>query len=343
MRTTIRLILFIFTLLVLTASNYAQTQAEQLKQMVTQLQTTPGDNALRERIIKLAPTVKPAPVISDEAIRFEGRAQFAFANAKSDGDFLVAAQEYEKAVIAAPWVQGYYSDLCKIYEKAGKFEDAKRHCGFFLIGLTDPTQITEVKRRIAGLEFGIEKTVTANAEATRLAAVKKAEDDRIARTEAEKRQAEQAQRDVITKIKNAVNNRSFMAVRLSCCQGQRNAGISENERLGEWFYWEDGGPFTWKFFDDHVELWGEESSFTKAPSVLGESWGPNMTDMRWYDNTANRSNREREESKYFKLSRTWGHFDLSRGYLYINPYGQRPINDSEYSNNNRYLITLYKP
>ncbi|HEY3326721.1 MAG TPA: hypothetical protein VGK14_06065 [Novimethylophilus sp.] len=90
------------------------------------------------------------------AVAFEGRAQFAFKNAKSEDDFLAAAREYEKAVVA-PWAMGYYADLCTIYEKAGKFEDAKRHCGFYLIGLNDPAQTTDVKRRIAGLEFGIEK------------------------------------------------------------------------------------------------------------------------------------------------------------------------------------------
>jgi hypothetical protein len=57
-------------------------------------------------------------------------------------------------------VAGYYADLCTIYEKAGNFEDAKRQCGFYLIGLTDPAQIIDVKRRIAGLEYGIEKALT---------------------------------------------------------------------------------------------------------------------------------------------------------------------------------------
>ena len=36
----------------------------------------------------------------------------------------------KKAAAAAPWVPGYYADLCTIYEKAGKFEDAERYCGF---------------------------------------------------------------------------------------------------------------------------------------------------------------------------------------------------------------------
>lgn len=147
-----------FTFLALPA--YAQPASEQLKHMVQQLQKSPTDNALRGKIIKLARTIKPSPALPDAAVAFEGRAQFAFRSAKSEGDFLAAAQEYEKAVAVAPWVLGYYSDLCTIYEKAGKYEDAKRHCGFYLIGLADPAQITDAKRRISGLEFGIEKANT---------------------------------------------------------------------------------------------------------------------------------------------------------------------------------------
>jgi len=141
----------------LSAPLLAQSPREQLQQMVEQLQKNPNDNALRERIVKLGAEIRPAPAIPEEAVRFEGRAQFAFRSAQSEGDLLAAAREYEKAVAAAPWIGGYYSDLCTIYEKANKFEDAKRNCAFYLIGLSDPQQATDAKRRIAGLEFGIEK------------------------------------------------------------------------------------------------------------------------------------------------------------------------------------------
>lgn len=157
MRITSQIIITIFAFLSLAASAHAQSPREQLNQMVQQLQKTPNDNALREKIIKLARTMKPSPALPDTAVAFEGRAQFAFRSAKSEGDFVAAAQEYEKAVMLAPWVPGYYADLCTIYEKAGNYADAKRHCGFYLTGLTDPAQMTDVKRRIAGLEFGIEK------------------------------------------------------------------------------------------------------------------------------------------------------------------------------------------
>jgi hypothetical protein len=170
MKTTIKFIICVLTLLALTTSAYAQSPREQLNQMVQQLQKTPSDNTLREQIIKLALTLKPAPALPDTAVMFEGRAQFAFRSAKSENDFLVAAQEYEKAVAAAPWVPGYYADLCSIYEKAGKFEDAKRHCGFYLVGLSDPAEMTNVKRRIAGLNFGIERGEMASKQSAQAAA-----------------------------------------------------------------------------------------------------------------------------------------------------------------------------
>jgi hypothetical protein len=151
------LLIFSVAFSALTGDTYAQSPREELQQMVGQLQKTPNDNALREKVIKLASTLKPAPALPDTANAFEGRAQVAFRTAKSEDELIVAAREYEKAVAAAPWVFGYYADLCTIYEKAGKLEDAKRHCGFYLIGLIDPAQMAEVKRRIAGLEFGIEK------------------------------------------------------------------------------------------------------------------------------------------------------------------------------------------
>jgi hypothetical protein len=44
-------------------SAYAQSPREPLAQMVEQLQKTPADTALREKIIRLAPTLKPPPAL----------------------------------------------------------------------------------------------------------------------------------------------------------------------------------------------------------------------------------------------------------------------------------------
>ncbi len=157
MKPTSQIIIFTLAILTSMASAHAASPREELTQMVEQLQKSPSDNALREKIIKLAQGVKPAPAIPEEAQRREGRAKFAFKSAKSNDDYLSAAREYEEAVRVAPWIPGYYSDLCTIYEKAEKYVEAKRHCEFSLVGLTDPSQVNEIRQRIAGLEFGIEK------------------------------------------------------------------------------------------------------------------------------------------------------------------------------------------
>ena len=133
MKTTGKLIIFGLTLLALTASTYAQSPREQLNQMVQQLQKTPNDNALREKIINLAAGIKPALAVPPEAERFEGRAHYAFKSAKSEADILDAAREYLKAVDAAPWVADYYFNLCAILEKANRPAEAIRACKFFLI------------------------------------------------------------------------------------------------------------------------------------------------------------------------------------------------------------------
>ena len=178
MRPASQIIILALVILTSMASAQAQSPREQLNQMVEQLQKTPTDNALREKIIKLAREVKPAPAVPEEAQRREGRAKFAFKSAKSNDDYLSAAREYEEAVRVAPWIPGYYSDLCTIYEKAEKYVDAKRNCEISMVGLSDPAQVSDIRQRVAGLEYGIEK---ANSPATK-AATKTSRDEDLVRS-----------------------------------------------------------------------------------------------------------------------------------------------------------------
>jgi hypothetical protein len=157
MKTTFKIILVVFTALALIANAYAQSPREELQQMVEQLQKTPDDNALREKIIKLAQTVKPAPALPEEALRYEGRARAAFQSARQESDYLEAAREYQAASLQAPWLAGYYTDLCTIYEKATVYAEAKRSCQWALMAESDAAAGTDLKRRIAGLDFLIEK------------------------------------------------------------------------------------------------------------------------------------------------------------------------------------------
>ena len=83
---------------------------DQLQQLTAQLQQSPGDQALREKIIALALTLNPKSAAPDAAIMAEGAAEYAFKNAKSNGVFSDAAKQYEKALLAAPWLAADYLD-----------------------------------------------------------------------------------------------------------------------------------------------------------------------------------------------------------------------------------------
>lgn len=124
MKSTTKLIIFVFTFLALAASAYAQSLREQLQQMVEQLQKTPNDNALRERIIKLAKEVKPPPAINETAERHLARGRAAFKSATIPGDYTDAAREFSESALAAPWLHDAYYNLAVAQDKAGQYEAA---------------------------------------------------------------------------------------------------------------------------------------------------------------------------------------------------------------------------
>ena len=151
MKSTYQHLVFVVTLLALSASAYAQSPREQLNQMLEQLQKAPNDDLLRERIIKLGAELKPSPAISDVALNHEGRGISAFKTATDVEDYIAAAREFEAASLAAPWVAGYYSDMCTAYEKGGAFQEAASSCRLYSLAVTDEREIREAKIRAAGM------------------------------------------------------------------------------------------------------------------------------------------------------------------------------------------------
>lgn len=156
---------FVFSLLAAIA--YSQSPREELKQLTAQLQSNPSDTALREKIIKLAQALKPAPAIPQESERFDGRGEYAFKSAKTVADYLLAAQEFEKASNAAPWIASHYYNLGTAYEKAQRPNEAKRNFELYLLAAPDAQDAREVRRRISGLEFAIEKASSLEAQAAK--------------------------------------------------------------------------------------------------------------------------------------------------------------------------------
>lgn len=137
MKTISKLLIIVFTFLALTMNAYALSPREQLKQMVEQLQKSPADNGLREKIIKLAITIKPAPAISEEARRAFVRGNAAMSEAKTPEEYARAVQLYTEALLIAPWWGDPYFNLGKAHELRQEYDAAILGLRFFLLtGIT---------------------------------------------------------------------------------------------------------------------------------------------------------------------------------------------------------------
>ncbi len=170
-------VLALALLLVLPFSVQAQSPQQTLNQYIADLQKNPGDYALREKIIKHVQTMRPAPAVPQEAEKFEGRAEFAIKSAKTEVDFLDAAKEYEKALLIAPWVPAYYFNQGIAFEKAGKLKEAKRSFEMYLLAAQNAQDARDVRKRIAGLEYAIEKAAKETSRQAIIAPEHKKSDD----------------------------------------------------------------------------------------------------------------------------------------------------------------------
>ncbi|MFY9314103.1 MAG: hypothetical protein WAO95_00930 [Burkholderiales bacterium] len=135
------------------STSFAKSPREQLNQFVTQLQSNPGDNALRERIVKLAQEIKPPPAMPEEAERRLGRGQAAFKIAKEPSDFEKAIAEFNAASIAAPWLATPYYNLGVAQEAAKRYREAMASFRLYLLASPGLPDAGEVRQRIFSLEY----------------------------------------------------------------------------------------------------------------------------------------------------------------------------------------------
>ncbi|HEY6249612.1 MAG TPA: hypothetical protein VI685_06600 [Candidatus Angelobacter sp.] len=134
-----------------------ESRRAQLTQLVAQLQVMPTDTALREKIIKLARELEPAPAVPEEAMRRLGRGQAAFELAKSPVEFENAVREFQFAANSAPWFANCYFNLGVAEEKADKSEEAIASFKLYLLAAPEAKDFDEVRQRIYKLEYVAEQ------------------------------------------------------------------------------------------------------------------------------------------------------------------------------------------
>lgn len=178
----------------------AASPREQLTQYVADLQKNPSDDALREKIIKLAVTLDPKPATPPEVDELAGRGKYILDHATSPADFSAAAEAFAKASLLAPWVPDYYFDQASMLEKSRRYQEAVKDYQFYLMTAPDAQDAKAVREKVGGLKYEIEQQEKADAAAQ---AQRQAElDAQRAREQAAEQARLQAEREEQQRLAN---------------------------------------------------------------------------------------------------------------------------------------------
>jgi len=142
----------------------AQTPQETLNQYVSDLQKSPNDYALREKIIRYVQAMKPPPAVPEEARRHMLRGEAAVDAARDKGGFLRAADEFHKALLRAPWLAEGYYNLGVVYDKAGLYEEAVQALNMYLMTKPNAGDSKQARDLIYKIEYRQEEAKRVAAE-----------------------------------------------------------------------------------------------------------------------------------------------------------------------------------
>lgn len=153
MKSVSRSIFIVITFLALATSAHAQSPREELQQMVEQLKKTPNDHALREKVIKFATRIKPAPAISEEANRAFVKGNVFQKEAKDASGYELAIAAYREALRSAPWWGDAYYNLAVALEAAGKFDEAIASIKLYMASVPSASaEAREAQNRVYAIE-----------------------------------------------------------------------------------------------------------------------------------------------------------------------------------------------
>jgi len=123
---------------------------ERLKQSVAEVKSNPNDAAARERVIRLAQTMKSAPVIPEEAREHYVMAAAFVENAKESSGFERAIEQYKAALLEAPWWADAYKKLAIAEKAADHYDDAIANLNLYL--LSQPADARDAQDEIYKLK-----------------------------------------------------------------------------------------------------------------------------------------------------------------------------------------------
>ena len=125
---------------------------ETLKQYVADLKKTPENVELREKVIKYALSMKQKPPLPEEYERQMVRGSAFLKKAADAEGFRKAADEFQLALVSAPWMAEAYLNLSTAQEKAGLYSEAVQSLNFALLADPNVKNARELRNHVYELE-----------------------------------------------------------------------------------------------------------------------------------------------------------------------------------------------
>lgn len=294
---------------------YAESPSEQFQQVVEQLQKSPNDDALRERVIKLSREMNPVPAIPEDARRSFVRGNTALSDAKGGGDYARAVQRYQEAITVAPWWGDPYFNLSKAQELQQDYNGAAHSLKFFLLTGPVADEARKAQDYIYVLEDKRDKLLNEKAN-QQAAAEKKAQAQRL--------------------LENFRGTWYGRACYVGFSADAMNRGCTENEANGiHWHLFrdlEDGrpNPLSFEFPNDGSVKLNSYSAWAGCGDVFGIPQGPSFEDIRW-----------EERSKDGQARQVY--VDISNDGNWLRVSCNRPISGANPNNAYRYVTWSRNP
>jgi tetratricopeptide (TPR) repeat protein len=165
-----------------------QQSRELLDRSVQELQKSPEDRTLREKIIKLSLSIKPGLTIPEDARRHYLKGLALQKAAQTPREAEAAVAEFRQALLVAPWWPEAYFNLAEALERAGRYQEAIDTLKLYLVAR--PGEARKVQDRIYMME--------GEQEHARVAAAEKEEQETKER--AEKEEMERRRREELEEI-----------------------------------------------------------------------------------------------------------------------------------------------
>lgn len=122
-----------------------------LAELVSKLNASPYDNAVREQVIKLALETKPAPVISEMAREHFVEGTTLAKLSKDVSGQKLAVESFRKALAAAPWWGDAYYNLAIAQELSGQFSEAQNSLKFYIMTMPGEKEARDAQDKIYAL------------------------------------------------------------------------------------------------------------------------------------------------------------------------------------------------